>query len=286
MIIVDMNQVMISTLMASMRGYNVVEENLIRHMVLNTLRMNRMKFKDEFGELVIACDGRKYWRKDIFPYYKASRKKSREQSKIDWESVFQILNKVRDEIRDNFPYPVIQVAEAEADDIIATICKVEGRELGGDPILILSGDKDFIQLHKYSNVKQYDPTRKRWIAHNDPSLYLKEHVLRGDTGDGIPNFLSPDDVFVSAGRQKQLRQTVIDQILSADWPEDWTGMTDQLLRNYHRNLTLIDLERIPENVQNDILSDYEEQKGKSRSKLFNYFVKNKLKNLMENLNEF
>lgn len=286
MILVDMNQVMIATLMASLRGVNAVEENLIRHMVLNTLRTNRRRFQQEYGELVLACDGKNYWRKQIFPYYKASRKKLREKSTLDWNAVFDILNKVRDEIRDNFPYPVVRVETAEADDVIATLCQKYGRELGGDPILILSGDKDFIQLQKYSNVKQFDPVRKRWIQHNDPVQYLSEHVLRGDTGDGIPNFLSPDDVFVSGGRQKQLRQAKIEEIRRAGSVDHWSGVSDELLRNYHRNLSLIDLTRIPEEVSENILSVYEEQQGKGRAKLFNYFVKNKLKNLMTDINEF
>ena len=286
MIIVDMNQVMISSLMASLRGQPHVEENLIRHMVLNTLRVNRLKFKDQFGDMVIACDDKNYWRKQIFPYYKASRKQMREKSPLDWNAIFQTLNKIRDEIRDNFPYPVIRVESAEADDIIATFCHENGRELGGDPILILSGDKDFMQLQKYANVKQYDPVRKRFLECSDPNKFLVEHILRGDSGDGVPNFLSSDDTFVSNSRQKQLRQKVIDQILSADWPEDWTGMNEELIRNFNRNRLLIDLDRVPDEIRDEVKTQYQQQSEKDRSKLFNYFIKNKLKHMMENINEF
>jgi len=286
MIIVDMNQVMIASLMASLRGQPHVEENLIRHMVLNTLRVNRLKFKDQFGDMVIACDDKNYWRKQIFPYYKASRKQMREKSPLDWNAIFQTLNKIRDEIRDNFPYPVIRVESAEADDIIATFCHENGRELGGDPILILSGDKDFMQLQKYANVKQYDPVRKRFLECSDPNKFLVEHILRGDSGDGVPNFLSSDDTFVSNSRQKQLRQKVIDQILSADWPEDWTGMNEELIRNFNRNRLLIDLDRVPDEIRDEVKTQYQQQSEKDRSKLFNYFIKNKLKHMMENINEF
>jgi len=286
MIIVDMNQVMIASLMASLRGQPNVEENLIRHMVLNTLRANRLKFKDQFGDMVIACDDKNYWRKQIFPYYKASRKQMREKSPLDWNAIFQTLNKIRDEIRDNFPYPVIRVESAEADDIIATFCHENGRELGGDPILILSGDKDFMQLQKYANVKQYDPVRKRFLECSDPNKFLVEHILRGDSGDGVPNFLSSDDTFVSNSRQKQLRQKVIDQILSADWPEDWTGMNEELIRNFNRNRLLIDLDRVPDEIRDEVKTQYQQQSEKDRSKLFNYFIKNKLKHMMENINEF
>lgn len=286
MIIVDMNQVMIASLMASLRGQLVVEESLIRHMVINTLRVNRLKFKDHFGEMVIACDDKNYWRKQIFPYYKASRKKMRDQSPLDWNAVFQILNKIRDEIREVFPYPVIQVESAEADDIIASLCYKYGRELGGDPILILSGDKDFMQLQRFSNVKQYDPVRKRFLECTDPDKFLVEHILRGDAGDGVPNFLSPDDTFVSESRQKQLRNKLVEQIMESDKPTDWNGMNEELLRNYNRNTLLIDLSRVPAEIGEQVFEQYDSQSDKDRSKLFNYFIKNKLKNMMENINEF
>jgi len=285
-IIVDMNQVMIASLMASLRGQLVVEESLIRHMVINTLRVNRLKFKDHFGEMVIACDDKNYWRKQIFPYYKASRKKMRDQSPLDWNAVFQILNKIRDEIREVFPYPVIQVESAEADDIIASLCYKYGRELGGDPILILSGDKDFMQLQRFSNVKQYDPVRKRFLECTDPDKFLVEHILRGDAGDGVPNFLSPDDTFVSESRQKQLRNKLVEQIMESDKPTDWNGMNEELLRNYNRNTLLIDLSRVPAEIGEQVFEQYDSQSDKDRSKLFNYFIKNKLKNMMENINEF
>lgn len=255
-------------------------------MILNTLRVNKKKFGDKYGEMVIACDDQNYWRKQFFPYYKASRKTAREKSPLDWNSIFEILNRIRGELRDNFPYPVIQVEAAEADDIISSLCHEHGRELGGDPILILSGDKDFMQLQRFSNVTQYDPVRKRQLVSPDPSRFLLEHILRGDSGDGVPNFLSNDDTFVSGGRQKQLRQKTIDEILSADWPEDWTGMNEQLLRNFNRNKMLIDLSQTPENIRSEVKRQYEEQQGKGREKLFNYFIKHKLKNLMTDIGEF
>jgi hypothetical protein len=287
MIIVDLNQVMISNLMVSLRGNTVdVDENLIRHMILNSIRMYKVKFTSEFGDMVIACDDRNYWRKDIFPYYKASRKKSRELSNLDWNSIFTSLNKIRDELKEYFPYRVIQCDKAEADDVIGVICSRYGMPVGGEPILILSGDKDFQQLQKYANVQQFDPVRKRWLKCSDPQKFLTEHVLRGDVGDGIPNFLSSDDTFVSSARQKQLRQKMVDEIVSTDLTEDWKGMNQELLRNYNRNRMLIDLTCIPDNIRENILSLYDEQANKPKKDLFNYFIKNKLKLLTECISEF
>lgn len=287
MIILDFNQVAIANLMTSIRGHQTeVNENLLRHMILNSIRMNRTKFVGEYGEMVIACDSRNYWRKQIFPYYKASRKKNRDQSGLDWNEIFRVLNKVREELKEYFPYPVLNIETAEADDVIAALCSEYGRDLGGDPILILSGDKDFMQLQKYSNVTQYDPIRKRFLKTNDPEKYLKEHILRGDSGDGIPNVLTEDDCFVANARQRQLRQKAIDEILSADYPEDWIKADETFVRNYNRNRSLIDLSYIPKELTVTILKEYEGQLGKKRNNLFNYFIKNKLKHLTECIGEF
>ena len=199
MILVDLNQVMLSNLLMQLGNHTnaEIEEGMVRHMVLNSLRSYRTKFGPEYGELVIACDNTNYWRKQYFPYYKANRKKARENSDLDWKAVFECLNKIRQELKEFFPYKVVDIESAEADDIIGTIANNYGSELDfGEKILILSGDKDYIQLHKYSNVKQYDPTRKKWVTHNDPQQYLKEHILRGDSGDGVPNVLSSDNCFV------------------------------------------------------------------------------------------
>lgn len=290
MILVDLNQVMISNMMAQLGAYtNVrVEEGLLRHMVLSALRQYRNKFSAEYGELVICCDDKDYWRKAVFPYYKAHRKKAREESDLDWPQIFNCLNAIRDELRDVFPYKHIQVKHAEADDIIGTLCHEYGREIINEDvekIMILSGDKDFMQLQKFANVYQYDPIRKKQLKTKTPERYLVEHILKGDRGDGIPNFLSKSDVFVTGGRQKPLRQSTIDSVLSADWPEDWTGMTDEYLYNFKRNRQLVDLQCTPDNIKINILEQFNKEPN-NRSGLFNYFVKNKLTNLMENIGDF
>mgnify|MGYP000541724399 CR=1 FL=1 len=283
MILVDMNQVMISNMMAQLGNHKnaEVDENMVRHMVLNSLRANRMKFRDEFGELVICCDDKNYWRRQLFPYYKASRRKAREGSEIDWNAVFAALNNIRDELKEFFPYKVLQLDSCEADDIIGTIVHKEGTLLNtGEPILILSGDKDYIQLHTYMNVKQYDPTRKRWITHNNPEQYLTEHVLKGDTGDGVPNVLSPDNCLVVGERQRPMTKKRIEEFSNIN------NMNDEVKRNYTRNRMLIDLSQVPENVKDMILEEYAKENTKDRSQLFNYFVNKKLKHLMADLQEF
>lgn len=283
MILVDLNQVMISNMMVQIGNHHnaQVDENMIRHMILNSLRMNKLKFQDEFGELVICADDKNYWRRSFFPYYKASRKKARETSELDWNAIFTALNNVREELKAFFPYRVVQIEHAEADDIIGTIVHKEGTPLNtGQPILILSGDKDYIQLHKYANVSQYDPTRKRWIKHADPEAYLFEHIMKGDSGDGIPNVLSPDNCFVMGIRQKPLTQKRLDEF------KDINKLSDEVKRNYFRNKKLIDLSEVNEDIKQKVLEAYDAPNEKDRAQLFNYFVKNKLKMLMESINEF
>lgn len=282
MIILDFNQVAIANLMVQGTRNLEINENLLRHMILNSIRMNRVKFASEYGEMVIACDATDNWRKKYFPYYKANRKVSRDESSVDWKEMFRILNQIREEISEYFPYPTIRVETAEADDIIATLCHEHGRELGGDPILILSGDKDFQQLQRYSNVDQYDPTRKRWIRCSDPDRFLLEHILKGDASDGIPNVLSSDDTFVAKARQKPLRSKFLDTVMN----EGIKSLDEDVKRNYLRNHMLIDLNNVPNDIAAQALYMYEEQSNKGRDKLFNYFIKYKLKNLTECITEF
>lgn len=285
MIIVDLNQVMLSNLLMQLGNHTnaQVEENMVRHMILNSLRSYKVKFGDEYGEMVIACDNTNYWRKQRFPYYKANRKKNIEASELNWKSIFECMNKIRAELKEYFPYRVLDVESAEADDIIATLVSKFGTELNtGEKILILSGDKDFIQLHVYANVEQYDPTRKKWIKHDDPERYLHEHILKGDAGDGIPNVLSPDNVFVVGDRQRPLTAKKLEKIMGTELEE----MDTTLARNYSRNANLIDLSFTPDYIRDKVMEQYNAQEGRDRSKLLNYFIANKLKNLTDHLSEF
>ena len=290
MILVDLNQVMISNLMAQIHGRGDVDvsEDLLRHMVLNSLRMNRVKFHEQYGELVICCDDTNNWRKKLFPYYKAHRKQNRDESDYDWPHIFNCLNTIRDELKEFFPYKVIQVDTAEADDVIGVLCHEFGVQLGSsDPILILSGDKDFIQLQKFTNVDQFDPVRKRKIAHKDPSLYTLEHICKGDRGDGVPNCLSKDDVFVSGGRQKPMRQTILSKIIETVKKEGDHNLnqTYDWALGYQRNRALIDLQFTPSEIKTEVLRQFNDQ-NKDRKNLFNFFVSRKLNNLVENISEF
>lgn len=283
MIIMDLSQVMISNLMVQLGNHTnaEIEEDLLRHMILNSIRAYNVKFKAQFGEMIIAADAGHNWRRQVFPYYKANRRKNREKSEINWTVVFETLNKVREELKEHFPYRVIHVDGAEADDIIGTIVQEYGDT--NEQILILSGDKDFVQLQRYMNVQQFDPVQKKWRKTNDPDRFIKEHIMRGDAGDGVPNFLSADDTFVVGSRQKPISQKKLDLWLDQD-PQSFCD--EKMLRGYLRNQQLVDLNFIPADIKKEVLAQFEEQKGKGREKLFNYFIERRLKILLESINEF
>ena len=283
-ILIDGSQFLISSLMSQIKFQKDVSEDMIRHILLNSIRMNRVKFVKEYGEVVICMDSRDHWRKDIYEHYKANRKKHREASELDWKEIFRIFNLIQEELIEVFPYKFVRVPRCEGDDIIATICRFTTPD---ENVLILSSDKDFKQLHKYANVKQYDPTRKQWVKENNPELYLREHIIRGDSGDGVPNMLSDDDVLITDGkRQKPVTEKALKAWLSVSEDEFYNNLPSDQQSHYMRNKMLIDLSKIPDEIEESIIEEYRKPVKGHRSKIMNYFIKNRMKMLMECLGDF
>jgi 5'-3' exonuclease len=286
-----MNQVMISNLMVQIQLSNELDSGLVRHMVLNSLRMYNQKFGEEYGELVLCYDSKRYWRREFFPYYKGTRKKDREKSSFNWGSIFEILNQIRDEIREYLPYKVVEVDGAEADDIISVLTKQQAYtniRLQKDmqpatKVLILSGDKDFIQLQKYPWLKQYNPVMKKFVSGMDPKKYILEHVLKGDKSDGIPNYLSPDNTFVEGKRQRPLTKKNLDRIVNLSAEQ---FCNEEQFEYYKRNLTLIDFSYIPVEVEERIIESFNSMTPAPRNKMYNYFVSNQLITLLDKIGEF
>ena len=280
---------MISNLMVQINGRNAVElsEDLVRHMVLNSIRGINKKFRKDYGELVIASDGKHSWRKQSFPNYKANRKKNREQSGHDWESIFDFLNRIKLELKEFLPYKFIELETAEADDVIAVLIRRMERIIGPNhakKILIVSGDKDFIQLHN-DNVKQYNPILNKYVGKDEtPGIYIKEHILKGDRSDGVPNILSDDNVFVEGRRQRPLSKKKLNELICAGFL--YTSLNDEEKKNYDRNRKLIDLTCIPQELEEKIKSEFDNIKVATRDKILNYFISRKLKTLIEIIDEF
>ena len=288
MILIDYSQVAISNIavqLAMSKDKNVLSIPMVRHMVLNSIRGYVHRFRSEYpGEVVICVDGPDPWRREIFSQYKAKRREGRNNDDKDWESVFGLIHTIKEELRDNFPYKVVQLDKVEADDIIAVICKKNHEQ----KILIVSGDKDFQQLQKYPNIFQYSPIQKKFVETDSPQEYIYEHILRGDTSDGIPNFLSPDDTFVNGIKQKPVSKKKlvgwIDSLMRGNDPQDFCN--EYHYRNYQRNQRLIDFDYIPDDIQTDIYKQYEKATVSSRSKILPYMIKNDLKELIGKIEEF
>ena len=279
MILVDMNQISLASLMMHLHmNKGELDEEMVRHMILNSVRMYRTMFNEDFGEVVLTYDSRAYWRKQLFPQYKANRKKGRESDDKDWDSIFGVLNQIKEEIKEFLPYKVVETYGAEADDVIAIVCK----HYQSEKIMIVSGDKDFIQLQKYENVRQYSPITKKHVNGVNPVVYIKEHILKGDKSDGVPNVLSPDHTFTDGLRQRPLTIKRMNSILA----QDIDDLNDELKRNFQRNDALINLDNIPEELEQCILDDFKGATCGDRSKLLNYFMDKRLKGLTEQIGEF
>ena len=281
MILIDLNQVMISNLMAQSKG-NLTElpsKDAVRHSILNTVRAFNVKFREEFGEMVLCADAAEPWRRDIFPNYKHQRRKGRVESQIDWDGLFKIMSEIREEFLTKLPYKVLHVDKCEADDIIATLVAQRTE----DKYLIISGDKDFIQLQHYGNVYQFSPLLKSFIGEQlDATVFLREQIIKGDRSDGVPNILSDDDIFLRDERQRPINKKRL---------EEWSNIDNiplgsETRKYYDRNKRLIDLSMIPENISESIINRYKNYKVNDRSLLLQYFIDNKLKALIENINDF
>ena len=281
MIILDYSQIALSNIIVQKLG----DEDMIRHMILNSIRMYNKRFRKEYGNIVIAADGANSWRRAYFPQYKASRKTSREASDMDWDHIFKVLGTIREELVEYSPYKVIRVDQCEADDVIGTLTETTQEFGRHEEVMIVSSDKDFIQLHPYGNVKQYSPIQKKFVQEKNPRSYFFEHVLRGDKGDGVPNILSKDEVFVDGTRQTPLSQKQIDKYIQN--AENLSSvMTEEVYRNYQRNVKLIDLKETPQDLKEKIINTYDSYKLPHKSKMMNYLIKKRCKLLIECIEEF
>ena len=281
MILVDFNGIAIATVVIN----KVIDEEMIRHMILNSLRMYNLKFRKEYGEMILCCDSRNNWRREYYPQYKAGRRKGRTQSDIDWNKAFEILNKVRSEIRENFPYKVIEIEECEADDIIGTLV-ANTQEFGQyENVKIVSADGDFKQLQAYENVSQFSPLLKKDVVDTSPKVNLRIKIIKGDAGDGVPNVLSDDNVFVEGVRQTPVTKKKLEGIVQ-DLEQDMV-LDTTWYRNFQRNRTLIDLSYTPDRLKTKIINEYEVQKPASnRSLVLPFLINKNMKQLIESVEEF
>jgi len=285
MIIVDYSGIAIASIFSQDRPEEI-QEGLIRHMILNSLRRYNLKFRKEYGEMVIACDSTS-WRKEAYPQYKAKRKSNRDESPLDWGHFFTLINGVRDEIKENMHYPVVLADRAEADDVIATLVK-STQEFGNhEDVMIVSSDKDFFQLHRYPNVKQFSPMKRDFVGVDDPVFYKFDHICRGDSSDGVPNILSCDESFTDGIRQKPMYAKKIEGWYNSLNNDDLLNdMGHEAYRNFCRNKKVIDLDCIPEDITQDITDKYNLQTNKNRGKVLTYLIEKRCNMLIDSVADF
>jgi|10_taG_2_1085330.scaffolds.fasta_scaffold19946_3 5'-3' exonuclease len=277
MILIDNNQIMIACLYKMLKESSDMNMDMFRILVLESYRYYRNKFYKNYGELIICHDNRNYWRKDIFSNYKSNRKKAREKSDMDWDKAYKMIHSLLEELEKELPYKHLEVEKTEADDIIAVITK---HNYVKEDILIISSDKDFQQLQRYPNVKQYSPHKDEFMVCENPEHFLIDHIIRGDSSDGIPNILSDDDAIINKEkRQNSCRKNIVEDIFNN--LDEWSKKD-----NWKRNQSLVDLNFIPEEYENKIIKEYEKPIERKRNNLLNYFIEHKLKIFMENIEDF
>ena len=275
-ILIDNNQIILSSIFTAAKTAQSEDDyGFIRHLVLNTYRKYLSKFRRDYGELVICNDSKNVWRKDFFPQYKKNRSERQKKSKFDWGKIFNELHTIREEMRDVFPYRFVQVERAEADDIIAVIAKNFHHK---EKIMIVSSDKDFQQLQRYPNVEQYSPSKKGILRCDDPYDFLLDHVVRGDSSDGVPNAISDDAVFVEGRRQTRLTNRKIEELKEVGFQQEDNFM--------ERNQKLIDLTMVPDYIEEETMRQMETEVSGDRSKILDYMMKYRLRSLIDNLEDF
>jgi hypothetical protein len=297
MILVDYSQVALSAILTFQRELKGTEsevKNLIRHVTLSTIKSYKKKYGKDYGQIVICCDGRKYWRREFFEHYKAGRKKARDASDLDWGLIFDTLSEMRDDLAKHFPYKVMHIERCEADDIIAILTSYaqenelvqEGLVEESQKILILSSDKDFKQLQLHPNVKQWSPMQKKYVTATQREIieYKIEHIVKGDSGDGIPNILSKDDVFVSGERQKPMSAKRLQEFIDNGFT---ACKNDEERRNWHRNSVLVDFDHIPPDVREQVITSYINTKPNGdKMAIMNYLIEHRCRLLLDELEDF
>lgn len=296
-ILSDFSQMMISSFAAQAKDLKDGDtKDLIKHIALNQLLALKKKFN---GRMILCCDSKSYWRRDEFPYYKGHRKHHREKdnSFLDWKLVFETLDELKTELVENFPYMVLEVQGAEADDIIAVLTYYfDENELVNtglieepDQIIICSTDEDFQQLQKFRNVQQWNNVQKMMMVCKNPKQFLIEHICSGDTGDNIPNIMTGDWWAKARADNEPTRAKAFATARFKDfYNKGYDACTnEEEQRNFRRNEKLIDFDFIPKAIYNEIINSYlrYEIKG-SKAKVFKYLQDRRMKLLLASAQDF
>jgi len=289
LILLDLSQIMWAGIHAQTSARVKPDEDLIRHIILNSIRSTRVKYAKEYGEVVICADGRNYWRKKVNPYYKSNRKKARDKSTMDFAAIFGALDQIKKDLREEFPYSYIEVDGAEADDVIGALCRLYASR--DNPCLVYSADHDFYQLRRYEGVYQISPTTKREVKYDlTPKEYLMEHRIKGDSSDGVTNVFSDPDTLATEGK----RQKAVSSAKLAKWvnmsPEEFCADAGVTMERYLLNDIQVDLAKTPQELVDQIAEQYEMKKktplGGWGNRILRYFMKHQMRVMTNSLPDF
>ena len=300
MITVDFSQAVIASCFVfkdDLRKADISEcVNIIRHAFLTTLKGYKQKFMGEYGsELVLLADGDSYWRKDIFPEYKFSRKKQREDSDMPWDKVNECKKILLEEMKKYSPYRILIHPKAEADDLFAILVRYVAAkrvdetalfDAESERVIMCASDGDLKQLHS-KTVRQHSPMTKTFVTLDGvkPEAFLREKILTGDSGDGIPNVFSSKTCFVEKVRQTPCTQKKMAPILESAVLED--GTHDEFVRDrITLNRTLVDFNEIPEYIITEVLELYSKPHRGNKESLFRYLSKNRCSMLLDEIDKF
>jgi DNA polymerase-1 len=277
-LLVDFSGIAFSTYFVN--RINLNNTNFWRFLVLNSIQamINEINPNE-----VVLCMDYASWRKDIFPYYKSNRKKT--QNTEEFENLFKEIKEFRIELKENFPYKIIQIWKGEADDIIAVLSQNLSKN---NEVIIGSTDKDMFQLAN-DKVKIYNPIKNEFVEGKDKN-YLLELIMHGDSGDGIPNVRSDDDVFVIKEKcQKDFGPKTIQNILNTIGFEKWySEQPEDIKKKFQRNKQLISLslDVIPKELQDKIMEEYKVKPTNDPQKMMHYFAEKQMTSFYDCLDKF
>jgi hypothetical protein len=292
--LLDFNPLVIAKTATATKELGVTKVDLlaIKNYFFRDILHIRQKFRDA-GEFIICRDAKSNWRKDFFPYYKINRKDARAEMPFDWELCKEAIEVIGQDLVDWFPYKVVQTEKAEADDVIAVLTKhIRGWKPGmgicvkDEEVTIGSRDGDFLSLQIIPGVQQYSLIDKKYLRETDPEGFLRRKILKGDTGDGVPNVLSEDDSIAMKIRQKPITEARI-TTWESHWKETGQLHPDLDFAKYDRNKRLVDLvDGIPQEISDQILQDYKACTPTNRLKTASYFIHNRMQELHRDLQHF
>lgn len=255
--------------------FDPLDENFNRWKILmmGSLKKTLIKFNPD--KVIFCLEGHNNWRKLVYTDYKANRVYGppTDANHIDFDIFFGEMQRFIESFSTFLTNAqFLSVDRCEADDLIGVIVKSHPEW----NITCQSSDRDFYQLYKYSNYKQYDGIKKKIIEVLDPKMYLLEKVITGDAGDNVPK--------LKTGIGQKRAAAIIN---SSDGLDEWLKK-ENLEKEFERNMKLISFDCIPEEISfniNKAVNDWNSIPFDPK-KTMNFLIENKLTAMFDDFEVF